>query len=229
MQPFTTPVYGKGENPMVDPDGRRPLASRDTGWARWLTVRLAERGITPNQISQASMVAAALACAAFYFADTGTPTERGLMLLAAALFCQLRLLCNLLDGMVAVEAGKGAKDGPFWNEFPDRVSDILILVGVGYGVGEPVLGWTAAAFAVMTAYTRELGRTCGLEADFCGPMAKPHRMALVTVATVVSIFDWVWGMPNSALVAALWLVSLGALLTSLRRAVRLIQQLKTPA
>ena len=78
---------------------------------------------------------AALAGVAFYLAGSADGVLRVVLLVLAALFCQLRLLCNLLDGMVAIEAGKSAGDGPFWNEFPDRVSDILIVVGLGYGVG----------------------------------------------------------------------------------------------
>ena len=61
----------------------------------------------------------------------------------------------MLDGMVAVEGGKGSPDGPIWNEAPDRYSDIVILVGAGYGAAfagaaSPSLGWAAAVFAVMT-------------------------------------------------------------------------------
>ena len=78
----------------------------------------------------------------------------------------------------------------------------------------------------MTAYTRELGRASGLEADFSGPMAKPQRMAVVTLAAVISVFDGFWNMPNSALLVALWIVSLGALFTSARRAWRMVMTLK---
>ena len=119
---------------------RRPLRTRSATWAQKLAAYLASTPVTPNQISIASMVFAALAGGAFYLGGT--------WLLAAALFIQLRLLCNLLDGMVAVEGGKSTPDGPFWNEAPDRVSDILIITGLGYGIGEPSLGWAAAALAM---------------------------------------------------------------------------------
>ena len=102
-------------------ENRRPLASRDTNWARSLTRWLAATSITPNKISIASMAMEALAGAAFWTAGGADGVLRVTMLILAALFCQLRLLCNLLDGMVAIEAGKSAADGPFWNEFPDRV------------------------------------------------------------------------------------------------------------
>jgi hypothetical protein len=39
---------------------RRPLASRSTGWARWLAARFTASQITPNQISVLSVAWAAL-------------------------------------------------------------------------------------------------------------------------------------------------------------------------
>lgn len=205
---------------------RRPLASRDTSWARSITRWLVRTSITPNQISMASMVAAAFAGLCFW---TGGSTEgwpRAVLFVAAGLFCQLRLLCNLFDGLVAVEGGKQAADGPFWNEFPDRVADIFILVGAGLGAGEPVLGWAAAAFAVLTAYVRELGRANGLAADFRGPMAKQHRMAVMTLAALAAAATPLWPAAGVAVAVALWLVIAGAALTALRRAARIVSDLK---
>jgi phosphatidylglycerophosphate synthase len=212
---------------MAHEANRRPLASRQTGWAAALTRRLAATSITPNQISIASMVAAATAGAALWAAGMSQDaTSRALLLVAAAVFCQLRLLCNLLDGMVAIEAGKSAPDGAFWNEFPDRVSDILILVGLGYGVGQPALGWAAAALAILTAYVRELGRGSGLAADFSGPMAKPHRMALVTAAALASLIEPLWNGRNDLLLAGLWLIAIGSAVTAVRRSWRIVAALR---
>ncbi len=190
---------------------RRPLRTRSAAWAQKLAAYLASTRITPNQISIASMGFAALAGGAFYLG--------GLWLLAAALAIQLRLLCNLLDGMVAVEGGKSTPDGPFWNEAPDRVSDILIITGLGYGIGEPSLGWAAAALAILTAYIRELGGT----GDFSGPMAKPHRMALLTAAALLAAFGL------DLLKIALWVLVIGTALTVLRRSTRLVKNLNHSA
>lgn len=211
---------------MAQDSDRRPLASRDTGWARGIARRLSASGITPNQISMASMAMAACAGTAFWLAGTAASGPRAALLLAAALFCQLRLLCNLFDGMVAIEGGKQEADGPFWNEFPDRVADILILTGVGYGVGVPALGWAAAAFAVLTAYTRELGRNCGLSADFSGPMAKQHRMATITAAAVVSLLEPLWRGQGEVLLIALGVIAAGAAVTALRRAANIVRALR---
>ncbi|MCC5781314.1 CDP-alcohol phosphatidyltransferase family protein [Nitratireductor sp. B36] len=210
-------------------ENRRPLASRDTGWAKAMARRLAETSITPNQISMASVVFAALAGLAFWQVGETEGAARALLLVLAGFLVQCRLLCNLFDGMVAVEAGKGSPDGAFWNEFPDRVADIAILIGVGYGVDQPALGWAAAGFAVLTAYVRELGRACGQEADFSGPMAKPHRMAAITLAAALSLFEPLWNGRGEVLTVALWIVAIGAVLTALRRSVRLVKELRGQA
>ncbi len=210
----------------MDKGDRRPLASRNTRWAQTIAKRMAALSITPNAISQASIVAAAVAGLAFWIAGETSGTARSLLLVAAALFCQLRLLCNLFDGMVAVEGGKAAADGPFWNEFPDRIADIFILAGVGYGIGAPSLGWAAAAFAVLTAYVRELGRANGTPSDFSGPMAKQHRMAVITAAALFSAVEFLWHGRNEVLTLALSIVAIGAALTALRRARRQVRWLK---
>jgi phosphatidylglycerophosphate synthase len=207
---------------MMEQD-RRPLTSRDTAWARCIASWLAATPVTPNQISMTSIAAAAIAGACFWAAGDVEGMPRAALLIAAALFCQIRLLCNLFDGLVAVEASKRTSDGAFWNEFPDRVADILILAGIGLGAGEPTLGWVAAALAVLTAYTRELGCSCGLPADFSGPMAKQHRMAVVTAAALLSLLEPLWSYDVGVLDFALWIVAIGAAVTSVRRAARIAE------
>jgi len=142
-----------------------------------------------------------------------------MLLLAGIAGAQLRLLCNLLDGMVAVEGGLKGKAGDLFNEAPDRYADIVLLVGAGYAAGAPCLGWVASTFAVLTAYIRALGASLGQGQDFCGPMAKPHRMFFLTVGCIGAIF-----LP-AVLWWALWLIIMGAGITALRRAVRLYRKL----
>lgn len=202
---------------MPDESNRRPLASRQSGWANRIAAALAKTALTPNQVSQASMLMAAVSGAAFYGSAHSDDGMRIALLLAAAFFCQMRLLCNLFDGMLAIEAGKSAPDGPFWNEFPDRIADILILVGAGYAAGDPILGWAASAFAVLTPYVRELGSANGMPPDFSGPMAKPHRMAAITVAAVIATTEPLWDGRTQTLTLALWIIAIGAAVTALRR------------
>jgi len=206
---------------MNDPADRRPIASRDAAPVRRLAAWAAGAGITPNGISIMSMLAALMAGLAFAFAG-----ERPWGLVLAAIGCQLRLMCNLLDGLVAVEGGKGKPDGPFWNEAPDRISDLLILGGLGFAAGQPDLGWLAAALAILTAYIRELGRANGAGNDFSGPLAKPQRMALVTVAALVQAGLIAWGQGSDLLIWTLWILIAGTAVTVLSRAGRQIQALR---
>ena len=80
-------------------ENRRPIKARASKWATGITDALLKRNISPNQISIASVVFA-LAGASLLIVDNGVMGS-----IACALFIQLRLLCNLLDGMVAIEGG----------------------------------------------------------------------------------------------------------------------------
>jgi phosphatidylglycerophosphate synthase len=207
---------------MNDDFSRRPIASRSSAWAQTLARRLAASAVTPNQISQASVGFAALAGLAFWKSGTVGPIAGSVLLILGAAACQARLICNLIDGMVAIEGGRRAPDGPFWNEAPDRVADILILAGLGLAAFQPALGWTAAALAVLTAYLRELGRAEGMATDFGGPLAKPQRMVVVTAGTVIAAFL----ATESILTATLWILIGGTALTAAMRAVRLVRWLR---
>lgn len=207
----------------MTPPNRRPLRSRDQSWARSAAARLARMGIRPNRISQMGLVFALVGLAAFLAVPHLSGPWSGMALVLAAAAIQLRLACNLLDGMVAVEGGRGEADGPFWNEFPDRLSDLAFLVGAGCAAGSPALGWAAGALAILTAYLRELGRAEGFAPDFVGPMAKQHRMALLTGGVCLAV---VWPQPAPVLAATLWLVLAGTAATAFRRSLRLIRALK---
>lgn len=200
---------------------RRPIASRDKTWAQRAAKFLASRGVTPNFVSGASVFFAALAALCLICAgQVSSPGARAALFFGAGLCVQARLLCNLFDGMLAVEFGKGSALGPLWNDFPDRPADVLILVGCGYSGGPawmPVVGWIAASLALLTAYTRVLGAAVGGGEHFVGPMSKPHRMALVTVAAVLTVPETFLFWPQRVMALALILICLGCLWTTGRR------------
>lgn len=205
---------------------RRPIASRDTKWAARVTGWLVARRVAPNRISIASVLAAALAGGAFALAPQAGPVAAGLLLILGAGFTQLRLLCNLFDGLVAVEGGLGSPDGAFWNEVPDRLSDLLILWGFGLAAGWPALGLLAGALAILTAYLREFGRAAGLGSDFSGPGAKSHRMAVVTGGALAQVAAWIAGLDWPLLPWALGLVAALTAATVVRRSLRILRRLR---
>jgi len=173
--------------PLPQTGARRQLKTRDAKWAAALASWLARLGVSPNGISVASVAFAAVsgACYAAMLLRHSAWLDTVLLLLAAG-GIQLRLLCNLLDGMVAVEWGKGSRAGEIFNDLPDRLADTIILCAAGYAAGGrhgPTLGWAAAVAALLTAYLRVLGRSVGAGTYFIGPMAKQHRMAVLTVAS----------------------------------------------
>lgn len=205
---------------------RRPIASRNTRWAAWVTRRLVARQVAPNRISALSVLAAALSGGALALSALTLPGWlSGLLLVLAAAFCQLRLLCNLFDGLVAVEGGMGSPDGAFWNEVPDRLSDLLILTGLGFAAGVPALGLLAAVLAIMTAYLREFGRASGLGSDFSGPGGKSQRMAAVTLGALAQVAIWFPGYDWPVLSWVLWLVLALTAATVIRRGRRILGQL----
>ncbi len=205
---------------------RRPLKSRSTGWAAAVARGAHRTGLTANQISFLGIVVAVIGAWALV-ASWRTPW----LYLAAAACIQLRLLANLLDGMIAVEGGRGGPTGAIWNEFPDRIEDSLFLVAAGYSASMPELGWLAALLAAICAYVRLLGASLGQPQDFGGPMAKPHRMAALTLGCLLAIATPLLpdgGRKDEMLIIGLFLtvISAGTLLTITLRLMRLSKALR---
>jgi phosphatidylglycerophosphate synthase len=202
-------------------ENRRPLKSRSTAWAQFLAGVLVRAGASPNAISVTSIVFAALG--AWLLVGFANPVA----LVCAALCIQLRLLCNLLDGMVAIEGGRKSATGALYNEIPDRIGDSLLIVALGYAAGTPVLGWFGALAAAVTAYIRVLGGALGQAQDFRGPMAKPHRMAVATLGCFFGAIELAIRGSHWALSAAIWIIAVGATLTCATRARAIAQRLRS--
>src|SRR5437867_4739117 len=163
---------------------RRPIATRDRQWAQAATAWLAARNVSPNAISIAGMCACIVAGIAL--GVTSIAYHRILWLIAA-LGAQLRLTANMLDGMVALASGRASKTGELYNEVPDRVSDAAVFIGAGFAWGGDItLGYIATILAVFTAYVRAAGKIAGAPNEFCGPMAKQHRVLVITVICLYS-------------------------------------------
>jgi len=206
------------------PAERRPLASRDLEIVGRAASWLIARGVSANAVSLSSMAFAALASLCLVQTHATNGGGARLLFALAALFVQLRLLANLLDGMIAVGSGQASPEGELFNEVPDRVADALILIGAGFAAGgTPALGYLAALVAVFVTYIRALGSSTGVHSLFMGPMAKPQRMAAMTAACVYCACvpaGWPGGLANGRLGAVsvtLALIVAGGALTAVRR------------
>lgn len=198
---------------------RRPIKARSSRWAQQAAAFLARTSVSPNQISVASIFFSAIGTALL----VGYPVPMGLITCAVAI--QARLLCNLLDGMVAIEGGKQSPLGQLYNEFPDRIADSILIVGLGYAIHLPFLGWLGALAAVSTAYVRVFGGSLGLPQDFRGPMAKPHRMATMTGGCILGAIEQASIGTQYALIVTSFVIALGSLVTCVTRSRAIAVQL----
>jgi phosphatidylglycerophosphate synthase len=171
------------------PTWRRPIAEalRRTAHApvRWCV----HLGIHPNLVSYCSVLAAAGAGLCFWQAKSAP-----VLLIAAIGFCYVRLWLNMVDGMVALAADKACRTGEIANELPDRISDVLIFVGVAHShLCHPLAGYWVAMFALLVAYIGTLGQAVGVQREFSGWMAKPWRMAALHVGAWTTLALLWWG------------------------------------
>ena len=163
---------------------RRPIATRNRKWAQAATTWLAARNVSPNTISIAGMCACIVAGIAL---GVTSIADYRILWLIAALGAQLRLTANMLDGLVALASGRTSRVGELYNEVPDRISDAAVFIGAGFAWGGNIaLGYIATILAIFTAYVRAAGKIAGAPNEFCGPMAKQHRMLVITLICLYS-------------------------------------------
>jgi phosphatidylglycerophosphate synthase len=213
---------------------RRPIAARKLRISHALAGWLARRGASPNGISIAGMLCGIAAGVALGATPSLSPFEQRLAWAGAAVLIQLRLLANMLDGMVALATGRASAVGELYNEVPDRVSDAAILIGAGYAVGGyQALGYWAACVALFTAYVRALGKGAGAPQEFGGPMAKQQRMFLVTLVALYCAFAPAAWQPRGKIpqdpglmAIGLLVIIVGGVVTVLRRLARIAANLR---
>lgn len=208
---------------------RRYLRTREQRWPRALATALGTVGFRPNGVSVLSIFFAAVAGIALW--RFGIVGGSWALLVTAAVAIQLRLLCNMLDGLLAVEGGFKSKLGDLYNEIPDRIADVAILVGAGYAVVTMpfglTLGWSAALVAVLTAYVRLLAGSLRASQRFIGPMAKQHRMFALTLGCLVGAVEYSMLGTTRAVWLALVVIVVGSVATFVRRLLLLASELKS--
>ena len=181
-------------------------------------------GLTPNHVSVLSCVFGGIAGWAWWMAPTSSFGY--IFLLIAFLGIQGRLICNLVDGLMAVEGGLKTKTGELFNEIPDRISDSLIFIGAGLSTSAPTWGWAAALTAMATAYIRVLGASMGAPHFFSGPMAKQHRMFVMTLALAGCAVEKYVGTWDQSVIWALAIITFGSLFTCANRLRKIAQALR---
>ena len=218
------------QEPATQVMDRRPIATRNRKWAQAATAWLAAREVSPNAISIAGMCACIVAGIALAVTSIA---EYRILWIIAALGAQLRLTANMLDGMVALASGRASTVGELYNEVPDRISDAAVFIGAGFAWGGNIaLGYIATILAVFTAYVRAAGKIAGAPNEFCGPMAKQHRMLVITLICLYSAVtprSWQTIAFNDSQIGlmtlGLALIIVGCVITVFRRVSRIARAL----
>jgi phosphatidylglycerophosphate synthase len=220
------PIVARGDGVSGVGD-RRPIAARNSQPAIWLAERLVRAKVSPNAISVAGMLCAMLAGLAFALVAV-LPGPAWPLWLVGAVLVPARLLANMLDGMVAIGRGIASPVGELFNEVPDRVSDVAVLLGLSLGAGAGWgLGLGAGLAAIATAYVRALGRAAGTKSDFSGPMAKQQRMAAATALAVwCAVAPAGWGAGSALPAVVLAAVTALTAFTAARRLWRIAGALR---
>lgn len=167
-----------------EPTSRRPIADLFRATATSAVAICVKWNIHPDAISYGSMVASAVAALCFWRSQ-----YHPWLLIVGPLFCYLRLWLNMLDGMVALSSGKASWRGEILNDLPDRVSDVVIFVGVAHsGLNSIIGGYWVAIFALLTAYVGMFGQAVGVQREFSGVMSKPWRMVTLHLGAWITFY-----------------------------------------
>ena len=189
------------------------------GRLQGITDLLVRRGRTPDQVTAAGLVASALGSVALWAGD-----GRPLLWLAVPLCAFVRIAANALDGLVAQQAGLARPAGELFNETADRLGDAAFLGGVATVAGvEPGLALGALAAAAVASFVGITARAAGGTRRYNGPMGKPDRMAVVSIAAMVAAFV---DRPDRVFEIACAVILVGAALTAANRYRRAYRELE---
>ena len=206
-------------------ENRRKVSSRKVPFFQNFAKKLVRLGLTPNQVSILSAVFAATGGVALAQVLNSEGFNFYFFSILGLVGIQLRLICNLIDGLMAVEGGLRTPNGELYNDLPDRFSDLFLLVGASFSIPftwGTDLGWVTSILAILTAYVRVLGACMQMGHDFSGPAAKQHRMFILNLVIIVGMIEHsVIGHVQYSYVVGLSVIALGSLATIFARLVRL--------
>jgi phosphatidylglycerophosphate synthase len=190
----------------------KPAAQRIV---RPLEDALVARRVHPDVLTALAVGAAALGGAALALA-----AEAPGLLLAVPLLAGVRLVLNLLDGMVARRTGQARPIGEVWNELGDRAADVFFIGGLAFHPAvEPRIALAAVVAAVLASYAGVATKAAGGTRQYGGILSKPGRMIVLAVAAPLAFVtaDGRWLAVAAALILVGALVTLAQRIAAARR------------
>jgi phosphatidylglycerophosphate synthase len=153
---------------------------------------LVMRQVHPDYVTLSGVIFAGLAGIALYFS-----AQWSWLALVVAPLVIARIAANALDGLVARRTGKARPWGELYNEFSDRVADLLVLVGLALNSQVIIpLGWGVLVLVLLNSYLGTAAKAAGGKRQFGGLLAKADRMVyLALFSPFVAFFGanaWNW-------------------------------------
>lgn len=147
--------------------------------------RLFKLGITPNQITIASIVLSLFIGIAFWFAD-----QQVILFLVVPLGLFFRMALNALDGMMARTYNQQSKFGEVLNELGDIFSDLFIFFPLlKFGSSNMFVVAAFICLAIINEFSGLLGKVINGVRRYEGPMGKSDRAFLVGAYSLASYFQ----------------------------------------
>lgn len=185
------------------------LKPRFQALLRPLAARLADQGVTANQVTVVAAVGSVLLGGMI----AGNGDQRWLFLLIPV-WCLNRMGLNALDGVLAREFNQKSALGAYLNEILDIVSDAALYAPFALAAPfDPV--WIAAVIflSALSEFSGVLGSTIGASRRYDGPMGKSDRALAfgalgLTVGLTTALPSWVaWILPVLAALLCVTIVN----------------------
>ena len=136
---------------------------------------LANKGITPNQVTMFAMVLSIIVGSVIALTKGAT-----WILLFVPLFMFLRMALNAIDGLLAKEHDMKTKRGAMFNEMSDVIADVALFLPFALIVGiNPVYVVLFTVVGVFSEMAGVVAQTLTNERRYDGPMGKSDRVFVV--------------------------------------------------
>ena len=160
--------------------------------------RLADKGVTANQVTCAALLVSVLLGGGLYFRPLP------ILFLLLPVWMLLRMALNAMDGMLAREYGQKTVLGCYLNELADIISDAALYLPF---VRLPEFGAPAVLLFIFLGALSEtagiLGPLAGASRRYDGPLGKSDRAAAIGILglkaacfPVPVVFTWAFPVLN---------------------------------
>jgi len=196
----------------------RPFASK---FIEPVAKTAADKGLSPNAVSVASLVFAAMAGLCFYYSQT-----EPLLVLAAGSFVFLNSFLDAMDGAMARYLNVACRKGDFLDHVIDRYSDVFIICGIFLGgYVQWQIGMVAIIGVLLTSYLGTQAQALNIGRYYGGIMGRADRLIYIILATII-YFVYPYHVAGfSALGWVIVIIAAGSHITSFQRIIHIWKRL----